>query len=208
MTDSQVSLVEIDRLAAGEHHDPHSILGAHPGPDGVVIRALRPLATSVVLVLDDGRRIPMTHLAQGVFTVTLADEKVPDYRIATSYSLGGGGETVSDDPYRYLPMISEYDLYLIGEGRHEELWRALGAHVREAGQVTGTSFAVWAPSARGVRLTGDFNFWDGRAFPMRSLGASGVWELFVPGVPDGTRYKYSVYGADGVWRGKADPLAA
>jgi 1,4-alpha-glucan branching enzyme len=209
MTDSQVAIrAEIDRLVAGEHHDPHSILGAHPGPDGVVIRALRPLATSVVLVLDDGRRVPMTHLAQGVFTVTLPDEKVPDYRIATSYSPGGVDETVTDDPYRYLPMISEYDLYLIGEGRHEELWRALGAHVREAGQVTGTSFAVWAPSARGVRLTGDFNFWDGRAFPMRSLGASGVWELFVPGVPDGTRYKYSVYGADGVWRDKADPLAS
>src|SRR5271163_2775097 len=98
MTDSQVTLrAEIDRLVAGEHHDPHSILGAHPGPDGVIIRALRPLATSVTLVLDDGRRIPMTHLARGVFTVTLPDEKVTDYRIATSYSPGGVDETVSDD---------------------------------------------------------------------------------------------------------------
>ncbi len=96
MTDSQVAIrAEIDRLVAGEHHDPHSILGAHPGPDGVVIRALRPLATSVAVVLDDGRRVPMTHLAQGVFTVTLPDEKVPDYRIATSYSPGGGDETVT-----------------------------------------------------------------------------------------------------------------
>ena len=116
MTDSQVSLAEIERLVAGEYHDPHSILGAHPGPEGIVIRALRPLATSVALVLDDGRRVPMTHLAQGVFTVTLPDEKVPDYRIATSYAPDGGDEQVTDDPYRFLPMIGEFDLYLIGEG--------------------------------------------------------------------------------------------
>src|ERR1700728_2894857 len=124
MTDSQVAIrAEIDRLVAGEHHDPHSILGAHPGPDGIVIRALRPLATSVALVLDDGRRVPMTHLAQGVFTVTLPDEKVQDYRVATSYAPDGGDETVTDDPYRFLPMVGEFDLYLIGEGRHEELWK-------------------------------------------------------------------------------------
>ena len=156
-----------------------------PARTAYVIRALRPLATSVTLVLDDGRRVPMTHLAQGVFTVTLPEEKVPDYRLATSYAPDGGDESVTDDPYRYLPTLGEFDLYLIGEGRHEELWRVLGAHVREVGQVTGTSFAVWAPNARGVRVTGDFNYWDGRAFPMRSLGGAGVWELFVPGVGDG-----------------------
>ena len=123
---------------------------------------------------------------------------MPDYRIATSYSPEGDDETVTDDPYRYLPLLGEVDLYLIGEGRHEELWRVLGAHVREVGPadrtVTGTSFAVWAPNARGIRVTGDFNYWDGRAFPMRSLGASGVWELFIPGVSDGARYKYAVCG--------------
>ena len=80
---------------------------------------------------------------------------------------------MADDPYRFLPMLGEFDLHLIAEGRHEELWRVLGAHVREVGQVTGTSFAVWAPNARGVRVTGDFNYWDGRGFPMRSLGVSG-----------------------------------
>ena len=211
MTETQVSMGEIERLVSGQYHDPHSILGAHPGPDGIVVRALRPLARSVALITDDGRRLPMTHLHQGVFTVTLPDEKVPDYRIATSYSPEGDDETVTDDPYRYLPLLGEVDLYLIGEGRHEELWKVLGSHVREVGPadrtVTGTSFAVWAPNARGIRVTGDFNFWDGRAFPMRSLGASGVWELFIPGVSDGARYKYAVCGADGVWRDKADPLA-
>jgi 1,4-alpha-glucan branching enzyme len=209
-TGTEASLGELERLVSGQHHDPHSILGAHAGPDGVVVRALRPLARSVILVLDDGRRVPMTHLYQGVFTVTLPefpDEKVPDYRIATSYSPDAEDETVAEDPYRFLPQLSEYDLYLIGEGRHEELWRVLGAHVREVDQVIGVSFAVWAPNARGVRVAGDFNYWDGRAFPMRSLGVSGVWELFIPGVADGARYKYAVCGFDGVWRDKADPMA-
>ena len=158
-------------------------------------------------VLEDGRRFPMSELADGVYTVTLPDEKVPDYRLATVYADQDDGEKLSDDPYRYLPTIGEFDLYLIGEGRHEELWQVLGAHVRELGPVSGTAFAVWAPNARGVRITGDFSYWDGRAFPMRSLGSSGVWELFVPGVGDGTRYKYAVCGQDEVWRDKADPMA-
>jgi 1,4-alpha-glucan branching enzyme len=198
---------EIERLVAGHHHDPHSILGAHPGPEGVVIRALRPLAESVTVVLDDGRRIPVNHRHQGVWEVTLPEEKVSGYRLEVSYpgSLDPAG--VEDDPYRYLPTIGEFDLYLIGEGRHEELWRVLGAHVREMGQVTGTSFAVWAPNARGVRVIGDFNGWNGAAYPMRSLGGGGVWELFVPGVTEGTKYKYAICGQDTVWREKADPLA-
>jgi 1,4-alpha-glucan branching enzyme len=114
-------------------------------------------------------------------------------------------ETVSDDPYRYLPTLGEMDLYLIGEGRHEQLWQVLGAHVSE--ESGGTAFAVWAPSAQGVRVIGDFNHWDGRAHPMRSLGSSGVWELFVPGVGAGTRYKYDICGQDGGWQRKADPMA-
>jgi 1,4-alpha-glucan branching enzyme len=207
MTHSDIPLGEIERVAAGHHHDPHSVLGAHAGPDGVIVRALRPLATSVTLILDDGRRWPMEHVHQGVFAVTLPDEKVPDYRIAATYP-GSDEGTVLDDPYRYLPTLGEFDLYLIGEGRHEELWRVLGAHVREVGQATGTSFAVWAPNAHGVRVTGDFSYWDGRAYPMRSLGSSGVWELFIPGVTEGARYKYAICGPDEVWREKADPLAA
>ena len=210
---AEPSLGEIERIVAGQHHDPHTVLGAHLGPDGVTIRALRPMAKSVTAVLDDGRRLPMEHVHQGVFAVTVPDEKVPGYRIATSYPAPSGAsapeaEEVHDDPYRYLPTLTEFDLYLIGEGRHEELWRVLGSHVREVGQATGTSFAVWAPNAHGVRVTGDFNYWNGRAFPMRSLGSSGVWELFIPGVSDGARYKFAICGPDGVWREKADPMAS
>jgi 1,4-alpha-glucan branching enzyme len=234
MSETAVSTGEIERIVAGYHHDPHSILGAHPGPDGVTVRTLRPLATSVTLVLADGRRFPMTHVHQGVFAVTLAEDTVPDYRLAVSYADARDSEILQDDPYRYLPTLGEFDLHLIAEGRHEELWRVLGAHVREFGEdaaagprasdlgagnssggsfgqnfgkTTGTAFAVWAPNARGVRVTGDFNFWDGRAHPMRSLGGSGVWELFIPGATEGSHYKYAVCGRDGVWREKADPLA-
>ncbi|MCL2586439.1 MAG: 1,4-alpha-glucan branching enzyme, partial [Streptosporangiales bacterium] len=212
---SPAALGEIERLVAGQHHDPHSILGAHPGPGGLTIRALRPLASSVTAVLPDGSRHPMPHRHQGVFEVTLEPDRrsVSDYRLEVHYDKSSsltdsGGSPAScspqDDPYRHLPTVGEFDLHLIAEGRHEQLWHALGARAREEG----TAFSVWAPNARGVRVIGDFNFWDGRAHPMRSLGGTGVWELFVPGVGSGTRYKYSVCGPDGVWREKADPMAA
>jgi 1,4-alpha-glucan branching enzyme len=214
---AQVSMGEIDRIVAGTHHDPHSLLGAHPGLDGVAVRALVPLAASVTAVLPDGRRFALSHVHQGVFAATLPVTQIPDYRLAVSYAAPDGGtasEIVIDDPYRHLPTLGEMDLYLIGEGRHEELWRALGAHVRHFGgqggfgPVLGTSFAVWAPNARGVRVIGDFNHWDGRGHPMRSLGGAGVWELFVPGVTAGTHYKYEIRGPDGQWHRKADPMAS
>jgi 1,4-alpha-glucan branching enzyme len=200
----QISRAEIDALVAGTHHDPHSVLGAHPGQDAAVtIRALRPLAESVTVVLPGGVRAPMQHVHEGVFSATVPGSTVPDYRIAVTYA--GLPETVTDDPYRHLPTLGEIDLHLIGEGRHEALWTVLGARVRaEAG---GTSFAVWAPNARGVRVIGDFNGWDGRAHPMRSLGGSGVWELLVPGVGPGAGYKYDILGPDGTWHRKADPMA-
>ena len=200
-----VSDDQIDAIVAGRHHDPHSVLGAHQGPDGLIVRTLRPLATAVTVLLPDGARFPMRHLRAGVFSATLPADAVGDYRLAVGYS-PDGPELIVDDPYRHLPTLGEVDLHLIGEGRHEELWRVLGAQVRR--QLGGTSFAVWAPNARGVRLSGDFNHWDGQAHPMRSLGSSGVWELFVPGVGAGVRYKFDICGSDGSWRRKADPMAA
>ncbi|GAA1530654.1 1,4-alpha-glucan branching protein GlgB [Actinomadura kijaniata] len=219
---ARVTRAEIEQLVGGAHHDPHAVLGAHPGRNGVTIRALRPMAQRVEVVLPGGDRKRLRHVHEGVFAGTLPAEAslsgsgqddaplaVPDYRLAVTY--GDGVEQVQDDPYRHLPTLGELDMHLIGEGRHEELWKALGARVRTYasafGPVTGTSFAVWAPTARGVRVVGDFNHWDGRAHPMRALGSTGVWELFVPGVGDGTCYKYEILGADGHWRAKADPMA-
>ncbi|HEY2237535.1 MAG TPA: 1,4-alpha-glucan branching protein GlgB, partial [Streptosporangiaceae bacterium] len=214
-----VNLGEIERIVAGTHHDPHSILGAHPGPDGFVIRTLRPFAASVAVVLDDGRRFPMEHVHLGVFAAVLPYDGAPGgppaYRIAVAYPEAdgsAGAEWTVDDPYRHLPTLGEFDLHLIGEGRHEELWQVLGSNVHDLGadglgDITGTSFAVWAPNARGVRVIGDFNHWNGQGHPMRSLGGSGIWELFIPDVTENTRYKYDVCGPDGTWRSKADPMA-
>ena len=193
---------ELDRLAGGEHHDPHGLLGMHPAGKGTVIRALRPLADSVTAILGN-ERVPLKHRRSGIWEATVPGA-VRDYRLDVAY---GGQTHRHDDPYRYLPTLGEVDLHLIGEGRHEQLWTVLGAHVRTYDEVVGVSFAVWAPNARGVRVVGDFNGWDGGSHPMRSLGSSGVWELFVPDLPAGTCYKFRVLGADGTWRDKADPMA-
>ncbi|HEX6447638.1 MAG TPA: 1,4-alpha-glucan branching protein GlgB [Streptosporangiales bacterium] len=198
----------LQRLLDGTHHNPHGLLGPHKGGGGVVVRTLRPGATAVAAVTADGVRTPLAHEYGGVFTGTLPVPDVVDYRLEVAY---GDDVHLVDDPYRFLPTLGDIDLHLIGEGRHEELWHVLGAHVRSydstLGTVRGTSFAVWAPNARGVRVVGDFNGWDGQAHPMRSMGGTGVWELFVPDVGAGTRYKYAILGNDWVWRQKADPLA-
>ncbi len=203
-----VAREELDRLINGAHHDPHSVLGAHPTDDGrTVIRALRPEASAVTAILG-AVRTPLDRLHDGGVFGCIVDTGQADYRLEVSY----GEQTLTvDDPYRWLPTLGEVDLHLIGEGRHENLWQVLGAHVRSyetpGGPVSGTSFAVWAPSARGVRVMGDFDYWSGRGFPMRVLGSTGVWELFVPGVEEGARYKFQVLGADGARRDKADPMA-
>ncbi len=199
---------QYEKLIGGDTHDPHGILGAHPRGDGhTVVRTLRHNATSVTL-LHEGSEIPFEHVHGGVFAAVM-DGPVTDYRVRVDY--GNGAVYEVDDPYRWLPTLGEIDLHLIGEGRHENLWEVLGAHVRSydtpGGTVTGTSFAVWAPNARGVRVSGDFDYWSGAGTPMRSLGSSGVWELFVPGVGEGARYKFQILGQDGVWREKADPFA-
>ncbi|MDQ2846511.1 MAG: 1,4-alpha-glucan branching protein GlgB [Actinomycetota bacterium] len=198
----------MEKVIGGDTHDPHRILGAHPQPDGsTIVRTLRHHAQSVTL-LTDGTETALEHLHGGIFSVTVPGA-LGDYRLRVVYGPDATYEV--DDPYRWLPTLGEMDLHLIGEGRHEQLWDVLGAHVRSYptpnGRVTGTSFAVWAPDARGVRVTGDFDHWTGAGTPMRSLGSSGVWELFVPGIGAGTRYKFQILGADGVWHTKADPMA-
>lgn len=200
---------QINRLVHGHHHDPHSVLGGRVGDGLVTIRTFKPRAATVDLLLEGGRTVPFAHEHEGVWVATIEGTDVPDYRVAVDY--GDGFKHTIDDPYRFLPTLGEMDIHLIGEGRHERLWEVLGAHVREydgpMGVTRGTAFAVWAPNAQAVRLAGDFNTWDSQAHPMRSLGSSGLWELFVPGVEEGIRYKYDILGKDGQWRGKADPLA-
>ena len=190
-----------------EHADPHHVLGAHPSDDGVIIRALRPGASAVSAILADDTVVELERIhADGLFEGTAEGATLPlDYQLRAEY--GPAGSVTFHDPYAFTPTLGELDLHLIGEGRHEEAYERLGARVIEHNGVTGTAFAVWAPSARAVSVTGDFNFWDGRIHQMRSLGASGVWELFIPGIGAGQRYKYEILGSDGYRRLKADPYA-
>src|SRR5437588_11783777 len=206
---SPIATQELDALVRREHSNPHAVLGAHPSDGGVAIRVLRPAAQSVTVRLN-GSTSGVAQLEQvhpgGVFEGVLEDASLPlRYQLEVDY--GSAGRFTIDDPYSFAPTIGELDLHLIGEGRHEELYEKLGAHVIEHEGVRGTAFAVWAPAARAVSVVGEFNSWDGRLHAMRSLGANGIWELFLPGVEPGTRYKYEILAADGELRLKADPYA-
>ncbi|MEU9097295.1 1,4-alpha-glucan branching enzyme [Streptomyces sp. NPDC048361] len=198
-----LSAADRGRLLAGGHHDPHALLGAHPVRGGVAIRALRPYARAVT-VLGKGLRAELHDDGDGLFSGVLPLRAVPDYTLLVTYE---DNEIEVHDPYRFLPSLGDLDLHLIGEGRHEELWTALGARPMVHQGVTGTRFTVWAPNAQGVRVSGDFTYWDGTAHPMRSLGSTGVWELFLPGVGDGALYKFDIMRPDGTHTLRADPMA-
>ncbi|MFE1250268.1 1,4-alpha-glucan branching enzyme [Streptomyces sp. NPDC058766] len=198
-----VDAVDRERLLRGTHHNPHSVLGAHPVPGGVAFRAFRPYALSVTVVSGE-LRAELHADGEGFFSGLLPLTEIPVYRLLVEYE---GTVLDTEDPYRFWPTLGDLDLHLIGEGRHEELWTALGAHPTTHQGVTGTRFAVWAPNARGVRVAGTFNFWDGAGNPMRSLGSSGVWELFLPGVAEGELYKFEITRPDGSKTLRADPLA-
>ncbi|MET9812757.1 1,4-alpha-glucan branching enzyme [Streptomyces sp. NPDC006355] len=198
-----VDAVDRERLLAGTHHDPHSVLGAHPVPGGIAFRAFRPYARSVTVIAGE-LRAELHADGEGFFSGLLPLPEVPEYRLLVAYE---GTVLETEDAYRFLPTLGDLDLHLIGEGRHEELWTALGAHPMTHQGVTGTRFAVWAPNARGVRVAGTFNFWDGTGHAMRSLGSSGVWELFLPDIGEGELYKYEITRPDGSKTMRADPLA-
>ncbi|MFJ5996135.1 1,4-alpha-glucan branching enzyme [Streptomyces sp. NPDC092370] len=198
-----VDAVDRERLLGGTHHDPHSVLGAHPVPGGIAFRAFRPYALSVTVVAGE-LRAELHADGEGFFSGLLPLREVPAYRLVVEYE---GTVLETEDAYRFLPTLGDLDLHLIGEGRHEELWTALGAHPMTHEGVTGTRFAVWAPNARGVRVAGTFNFWDGTGHVMRSLGSSGVWELFLPDVGEGELYKFEITRPDGSRTMRADPMA-
>jgi 1,4-alpha-glucan branching enzyme len=192
---------ELARLVAGTCADPHRVLGVHDEGGRVVVRAWRPGATSASL---DGR--PMHPAGDaGAFEIHVPAAPPPGY--AVTFEWEGGGRHTAIDPWPFWPTLGELDLHLLGEGRHDRLWAVLGARPRHHQGVPGTAFAVWAPAARAVRVVGDWNGWDGRVHPMRSLGASGVWEIFVPEARPGQRYKYEVVEAGGATSLRADPLA-
>ncbi|MEN9628957.1 MAG: 1,4-alpha-glucan branching enzyme GlgB [Pseudomonadota bacterium] len=196
---------EIARLAAGRHGDPFAALGPHRDATGRAwVRALLPMAEAVDVLCADGTEVALRHRRQGVFEGALPE--LQPYRLRAKWP---GAEPVEfEDPYRFGPLLGEMDAWLLAEGTHLRPFELLGATPRMHEGVAGTGFAVWAPNASRVSVVGDFNHWDGRRHPMRLRRECGVWELFVPGVGPGARYKFELLDAQGhVLPLKTDPYA-
>ena len=193
----------IARLLAGRHHDPFEILGCHRSGREWRIRALLPDTVAAEVVID-GRALPMERRpGTDFFHYGTVRPDAPGYRIRRRTASGEWKEI--EDPYRFSPAIGDLDLHLFAEGRHQHLYRVLGAHCCEHQGVVGVRFATWAPNAKRVSVVGDFNRWHGLAHTMRSRGPSGVWELFVPGLGDGEKYKFELIGAGDGLLTKTDP---
>lgn len=206
--ESTVVEKDIKRILNADHHDPHSVLGVHPVEGGVTIRVFDPDAAeiSVIDIHDAKSRYLMKQFGDsGFFIAFIPDREIFAYDLhIVTYQ---GEASINRDPYSFTPLLGEVDLHLFNEGTHYEIHKKLGAHTVMVDGATGVRFAVWGPNARRVSVIGDFNQWDGRRHMMRSLGQSGVWELFVPGLDKNAIYKYEIKAQNGDIFNKADPFA-
>jgi 1,4-alpha-glucan branching enzyme len=210
MTTVSLSSTAIEAIVTGQHRDPFSVLGPHTEEGaGVVVRAFLPDALEVALLPRDRGRTaqPLRSLhAAGLWEGVLSGVAASAYRLRVTDREGQTREI--EDPYRFPPTLSGFDLHLLGEGTHYRSYDKLGAHRIRLDDVDGVIFAVWAPNALRVSVVGDWNAWDGRCHPMRLHPGNGIWELFVPAVAEGAHYKFEILDARGQPLAlKADPLA-
>ncbi len=204
MLDHAVSDEALNSLLVGTNGDPFSILGPHDTAEGAVVRLLLPDARSVVLRTPEGSLLTQ---ASAVRESLLFEGKLS---VPQPYVLEINWETgnqITEDPYSFGLLLSDFDLYLMGEGRHRDLGTCLGAQFMTIENVTGVRFAVWAPNARRVSVVGAFNNWDGRRHPMRLRQGAGIWEIFIPRLSPGEVYKYEILGPSGILPLKSDPVA-
>ncbi len=203
---------ELAAFLENRQADPHRWLGMHPaevdGETGVVVRAfVRGAVRCAAVELDapGAPAHPLERLADEGFFEGFIAGRSEVFRHQIRYDTAWGDVHQVHNAYSFLPTLSEQDLYLFNEGNEHRIYEKLGAHVRRLGEVPGVAFAVWAPAASRVSLVGNFNGWDARYHPMRPLGASGVWELFVPGLREGELYKFAIWDRHGRMRLKTDP---
>ena len=207
MNNSNLDQGAIDAIVGGYHGAPFDALGPHQHGDDLVIRAFLPDAERVAVVIGAEAPRPMDRIHDaGLFQVTL-----PNHKTAVPYHLDvtylSGITELCEDPYAFAPTLSDFDAHLMAEGTHLHIYERLGAHVVESQGVRGVRFAVWAPNAQRVSVVGLFNQWDGRRHPMCFHPSNGVWELFVPGLGEGTLYKYEIKTHfQGYMVTKADPV--
>ncbi len=205
----------IDRILHAEHHDPFQVLGVHHTQkdkhSAVTFRCFQPSARTVTLLIDD-LEISMSKVHdEGIFETCIDRERVTDpdidpYSYQYRITYHDGVEHTINDPYRFLPILSDEDRFLFNFGTNYELYNHIGAHAGMHSQIKGTIFRVWAPSAMRVSVIGNFNSWDGRVNPMRNLGSSGIWELFLPGIGEDEIYKYEIRTTQGEILEKSDPF--
>jgi 1,4-alpha-glucan branching enzyme len=185
---------QIRDILQSDARDPHAILGMHKETNGLSVRAFIPGAQKVVVKKRGASRAAREMVKvddDGLFVAFFANAKrFFKYELVVAHN--NGSSEVLVDPYSFLPLMSEEARYLFGEGNNVRLYDHLGSHIQTVDGVQGAAFALWAPNAKRVSLVGDFNGWNGRRHPMRLLGSSGVWELFVPGLDCGTVYKYEI----------------
>ncbi|MBU2591176.1 MAG: 1,4-alpha-glucan branching protein GlgB [Nitrospinota bacterium] len=203
---------EIRSIVEAKCHDPFSILGAHSFESGdknfVAIRVFIPRAheIKVISIGETEEEYPMQRIGNtDLFEVLIPRKDIFPYHLDINF--GNGSSQRIRDPYSFLPVIGEMDLYLFNEGTHYQIYEKLGAHKISVSGVDGLHFAVWAPNAERVSLVGDFNGWDGRTHQMRVLGGSGIWEIFIPGLLTGERYKFEIKNKNGGLSLKSDPYA-
>ena len=204
-------LYDIFHIVNGEHSDPHTVLGMHEmeedGRKAVVVRAFLPDAAGITVIdyANKRKKYPMERLhADGFFEVTIADRE-EWFRYQLEYTDADGNTWRSYDPYSFSPTLSEFDRHLFGAGTHYEIYEKMGGRLMTHGGARGAAFSVWAPNAKAVSVIGDFNNWDARRSPMRRLGESGIWELFLPAAAEGDKYKFHVTQCDGRVVDKTDP---
>ncbi len=210
MMNTTAKIDEVLRVINAEHPDPFSVLGMHhlESQNTIVVRAYLPNAQTIdVVPLSGGKRYKMDRIHENGFFEVVMDDRNDFFKYVLEVTDNVGNSFSIHDPYSFMPVLSDFDLHLFGEGNNHKIYEKLGAHKMTIDGIEGTFFAVWAPCAKRVSVVGNFNQWDGRRHPMRTRGPSGVWELFIPGINQGEVYKYEIKTPHNDLYVKADPYA-